>query len=251
METKRKKDWMPEKPAREETLHYNDVLVNEGWKHKEEKIVTLQSNTSYRVKEFFISSKTYPIPSSVLWQNWKGQSLRPYLSYWQTPLVHLSFLQEHRLKMLAKKVSLLILFQGMVKFVVLATEQDSTASRSAYFTTQENLRLKGHVVKRFESASLMSCSHSCLKHAWCTSTNFMAPSRMNEKGTCELNKHGTIDIHTQTASLTSTKFDKQQGATFSLLLKVKYYFITRPASYLLYHRALSNVVCLLEKFESL
>lgn len=133
-------------------------------------------------------------------------------------------LQELRVKMHAKMVSLLILLQGMVNFLVLATGEDSTASRSAYFMTQENLRLKGHVAKRFVSASLMSCSHSCLKHAWCTSTNFMAPSRINEAGTCELNKQGTIDIHTQTANSTSTKFDKQQGVTFSVLLKVKYEF---------------------------
>ena len=112
----------------------------------------------------------------------------------------------------ANMVFLFILFQIMVNVAVFATKEDSTSSRSAYFTTQENVQLKGYVLKRFESASLMSCSHSCLKHAWCASTNFIAPSRMNDKGTCELNKHSTIYIH--------TKFHKQQGVTFSMLLKV-------------------------------
>ncbi|KAL9956942.1 hypothetical protein ACROYT_G038507 [Oculina patagonica] len=65
----------------------------------------------------------------------------------------------------------------------------------------------------------MSCSHSCLRNAWCTSTNFKKPSGINGKGTCELNKHGTIDLHTLTASVMSTKFHEQQGVTFSILLK--------------------------------
>ena len=111
-----------------------------------------------------------------------------------------------------KKVFLLILFQGMVNVDVFAVEENSTSSRSAYFTTRKNVRLKGHMVKRFESASSMSCSNSCLKHSWCTSTNFMLPSGMNDKGTCELNKHSILDIH--------TKIHEEQGVTFTMHLKV-------------------------------
>lgn len=142
----------------------------------------------------------------------------------QAPLVHLFPIRtDVRLMMNTKKVFLLILFQGMVNVAIFANEEDSTSSRSVNLTTRKNMRLKGHVVKQFESPSLMSCSHSCLKNAWCASTNFKEPSRMNGKGTCELNKHETIDLHTLTASVTSTRFHEQQGVTFLMLLKVKYY----------------------------
>ncbi|KAL9962312.1 hypothetical protein ACROYT_G031400 [Oculina patagonica] len=111
----------------------------------------------------------------------------------------------------AKKVLLIFLFQGIVNIAVFAGKEDSAISRSEFVTTRENKRLKGHVVKRFESHSLLSCSHSCLRNSWCTSTNFKLPSKKNGKGTCELNKHGTIDANTE--------FHDQQGVTFSLLLK--------------------------------
>ncbi len=113
----------------------------------------------------------------------------------------------------AKKVLLIDLFQGIVNIAVFAAcKEDSTLSRSAVYTTRENKRLKGHVVKRFESPSLLSCSHSCLRNSWCTSTNFKVSLKKNGKGTCELNKHGAIDANTE--------FDDQKGVTFSLLLKV-------------------------------
>lgn len=115
-----------------------------------------------------------------------------------------------------KLIFLFILFQGMVNVSVLAAEGNSSSSGFAYFTTRENKRLEGHVVKRFESASLMSCDHLCLRNAWCTSTNFEAPSGNNGKGTCELNKHGAIDEDK------NNKFHEQQGVTFSLRQKVKY-----------------------------
>ncbi|KAL9962317.1 hypothetical protein ACROYT_G031407 [Oculina patagonica] len=111
----------------------------------------------------------------------------------------------------AKKVLLIVLFQRIVNIAVFAAKDDSTPSRSALYTTQENKRLKGHVVKRFESPSLLSCGYSCLRNSWCTSTNFKLPSKRNGKGTCELNKHGAIDANTE--------FDDQKGVTFSLLLK--------------------------------
>ena len=113
----------------------------------------------------------------------------------------------------AKKTFLFIVLEGMIHMAVLAAEEDSTPSRSALFTMQENKRLAGHVVKRFESPSLMSCSHSCLRNAWCSSTNFKEPSEKKGKGSCELNKHGVIDGN--------SNFHDEQGVTFSTLLKVK------------------------------
>jgi len=112
----------------------------------------------------------------------------------------------------AKNVLFFVMFQGMVNTIVYAAEEDSELSRSVIFTTRQDKRLKGHVVKRFESPSLISCSHSCLRTTWCTSTNFKMPSMKNTKGTCELNKHGAIDEN--------AKFHDQKGVTFSLLLKV-------------------------------
>lgn len=114
-----------------------------------------------------------------------------------------------------QKVLLVILFQEIANVVIFAAEKDSTSSRSAYFTTRENMRLKGLVVKRFESPSLLSCGNSCLRNSWCTFTNFKAVSK-NGKGTCELNKHeandGKANLH------------DEQGVTFSKLRKVMHYF---------------------------
>ena len=110
------------------------------------------------------------------------------------------------------RVLAFLLFQGMTYVSYLAAEEDATSSRSAYFTTRENQRLDGHVVEQFESPSLITCSYSCLRNRWCTSTNFKLISEKNDKGTCELNKHGIIDEN--------TKFHEQDGVTFSLILKV-------------------------------
>ena len=114
--------------------------------------------------------------------------------------------------MLAKNVLFFALFQGMVNVIVHSAEEDSELSRSVFLTTRPNKRLEGHVIKKFESPSLTSCSHSCLRNSLCTSTNFKMPSEKNAQGTCELNKHGAIDEN--------TKFHDQQGVTFSVLLKV-------------------------------
>ncbi|XP_020615286.1 uncharacterized protein LOC110053406 [Orbicella faveolata] len=108
-----------------------------------------------------------------------------------------------------KDVFFVILIQRVVYFAAFAADEESL-SRSAYFTTHENKRLQGHVVKRFESPSLMSCSQLCLRNSWCTSTNFMMSSKKDDKGTCELNKH---DINED------IKFHDQEDVTFSLLLK--------------------------------
>ena len=109
-----------------------------------------------------------------------------------------------------------ILLQRIMYLAVFAADGESL-SRSAYFSTLENKRLKGHVVKRFESPSLMSCSQSCLSNSWCTSTNFKMSSKKDDKGTCELNKHDISLINED------TKFHEQEGVTFSMLLKVSWW----------------------------
>ena len=86
-------------------------------------------------------------------------------------------------------------------------------SHSAYFTTRENKRLIGHRIKQVDSISLKSCSQFCLRHPWCTSTNFQISTKMNGKETCELNMHGVIDEN-------NDHFHDQEGVTFSLMLKV-------------------------------
>ena len=86
-------------------------------------------------------------------------------------------------------------------------------SHSAYFTTRENKRLIGHRIKQVDSVSLKSCSQFCLRHPWCTSTNFQISTKMNGKETCELNMHGVIDEN-------NDHFHDQEGVTFSLMLKV-------------------------------
>ena len=113
----------------------------------------------------------------------------------------------------AKSVLLFFLFQGIIYTVIFAADEDST-SRSAYFTTWENNRLDGYVVKRFESPSFISCSQSCLRNAWCSSTNFKMSSEEDGKGTCELNKHDSSLINE------NTDFYEEEGVTFSMLLKV-------------------------------
>ena len=94
---------------------------------------------------------------------------------------------------------------------VFAAEENS---RSGYFVTRENKRLLGHVMKRFGSPSLMSCSQSCLRNSWCTSTNFKESFKQSDKGTCELNKHDSAPIN-EDAELVD-----QPGFTFSMFLKV-------------------------------
>ena len=106
---------------------------------------------------------------------------------------------------------LFILFQ--ISFFLYAGETISF-SRSSYFTTRENKQLKGYVVKRFDSPSLLSCSQQCMRKVWCTSTNYKMSSKKDGKGTCELNKHDIYLIDE------NTNFHNQQGVTFSTLVKV-------------------------------
>ena len=111
-----------------------------------------------------------------------------------------------------KNVFFFVLVRGMVNVIIYAAEEDSKLSRSVFFTMQQDKRLEGHVVKRFESPSLASCSRFCLRNSWCTSTNFKMSSEENVEGTCELNKHGAIKEN--------TKLYDEPGVTFSLILKV-------------------------------
>lgn len=114
----------------------------------------------------------------------------------------------------SRHVLLLIFFEWIMYTEVFADEENSTSSRSVYFTTKENKRLKGHVVKRFESPSLLSCSNECLRTEWCASTNFKLYSKNGDKGTCELNKHDISLINENTV------FHEQEGVTFSMYFKV-------------------------------
>ena len=118
-----------------------------------------------------------------------------------------------------ENTSLFVFFRGVILLCAVfhAGVESSALSRSTYFTTLTNKQLKGFVVKRFKSPGQIWCSQSCLKNAWCTSTNFkLAPhiSESDGKGTCELNKHdGSVvkeNMHLQF----------EEGATFSMPLKV-------------------------------
>ncbi|KAL9955234.1 hypothetical protein ACROYT_G036527 [Oculina patagonica] len=110
---------------------------------------------------------------------------------------------------------LFTMFQGMLYFLVVAadTTASSTLSRSSYFTTRENKRLEGHVVKRFESPSLLSCGQQCMRNEWCSSANFKVSTNNDDKGTCELNKHNSSVVHE------NTKFHDQEGVIFLTFLK--------------------------------
>ena len=112
-----------------------------------------------------------------------------------------------------KQVLTFILFQLMINIVVFGVEGNFRTLRSAYFLTQENKRLPDHVVERFKSSSLISCSHTCLKTSWCTSANFVVSSK-NGKGTCELNKHERSLFDP------NSKLDDQQGVIFTMIQKV-------------------------------
>ena len=109
----------------------------------------------------------------------------------------------------SKMIRFFVLFQLIMNIAVFAADENS-----AYFITRVDKRPAGHVMERFQSPSLMSCSHSCLKNSWCTSTNFKNSLEENEKGTCELNKHETAPINGDTELI------DQPGVTFSMLLKV-------------------------------
>ena len=77
--------------------------------------------------------------------------------------------------------SLQILFS--IASIVFAIEEHL---KSAYFIVKENKRSTGQTIKTVCSSSLMTCSQVCMRHSWCTSTNFLKKSN---EGNCELKKH--------------------------------------------------------------
>ena len=81
---------------------------------------------------------------------------------------------------------------------------------SAHLLIRDNRRLAGKAVKMVASSSVMSCSLVCLRHAWCTSSNFEESSR-----NCELNKHEFSLIDDD------TKLTEKAGTTFTMVLKVR------------------------------
>ena len=113
--------------------------------------------------------------------------------------------------MLCKTVLTFFLFQTSA---VLCDEENLRFRRSSFFAMRENKQLKGYVVKRFYSPSLLLCVHQCMRYAWCTSTNYKMSSKKDGKGTCELNKRDISLINE------NTNFHDQQGVTFSMVVKV-------------------------------
>ena len=60
----------------------------------------------------------------------------------------------------------------------------------------------------------MTCSQACLRHSWCTSTNFQEFSSKKSKGSCELNKPEFSALHLD------AKLADQPGNTFTMVPKV-------------------------------
>ena len=116
--------------------------------------------------------------------------------------------------MKGKYLLLFVLFRALKRTDLYDDQNHHTSSRSGLFATNENKQLYGHVVKSFESPSLLSCSFSCVRTAWCTSTNFKLSSKNNGKGTCELNKHDDSMIKE------NANFHEKEGVTFAILSKV-------------------------------
>ena len=114
--------------------------------------------------------------------------------------------------MKVKHLFLFILFQRTITGKIFNDAEDPAYSRSAFFETKETKRLYGHVLKRFESPSLISCTRSCIETDWCSSTNFKASSKDEDNGTCELNEHSIVDEN--------TGFNDEEGVTFSMPIKV-------------------------------
>ena len=112
-----------------------------------------------------------------------------------------------------KEVLFVILLQWMVN-VEAADKGSPASSRSVYCMTKRNKQLKGYVFKRFESASFLSCNHSCMKKEWCHYTNFKMSAKNGGKGTCELNKHDISLVKENTV------FHEEEGVMFSVHFKV-------------------------------
>ena len=114
----------------------------------------------------------------------------------------------------SKMICLIIVLKEIVINVTVSAVEQTSLSRSAFIETRKNKRLPGHVMKRSTSPSSMSCSQSCLRNSWCTSTNFKKSSKQSDKGICELNKHGSGLVNGE------NKLVDEPGVTFSMPLKV-------------------------------
>lgn len=106
---------------------------------------------------------------------------------------------------------LLLCFQTIVAGF---SAEEASISRSSYFDLRENRRLKGYVVKRFDSPSLLTCGHECIRNSWCTSTNFLMSPEKNNRGICELNQHEVPLNEEQTELLV------EEDVTFAIPIKV-------------------------------
>ena len=67
-------------------------------------------------------------------------------------------------------LNLFLFFQAIAVFFA-EVNADPIFSRLLHFKTRENKQLKGYVVKRIESPSLVSYDQQCMRYTWCTSTN--------------------------------------------------------------------------------
>ena len=124
-----------------------------------------------------------------------------------------------------KIIWFLIVLQKIIISATVCAVEENPLSRSAYVEVRYNKRLTGYVVKTFASPNLMSCSHSCLRNSWCTSTNFKDSFKQGDKGTCELNKHENAPINE------NTELVDQPGVTFSIFLKVGLGFLKTKCSW--------------------
>ena len=123
-----------------------------------------------------------------------------------------------------KIIWLLIDLQEIIVSATVCAVEENPLSRSAYLEVRHSKRLTGYVVKAFASPNLMSCSPSCLRNSWCTSTNFKDSFKQGDKGTCELNKHENAPINED------TELVDQPGVTFSMFLKVGAGFLKAKCS---------------------
>ena len=94
---------------------------------------------------------------------------------------------------------------------IVANEENS---RSANFIIRQNKHLASKAVLKIHPSSLVSCNQACLRHSWCTSTNFKESFGEDSKGSCELNKHELSTIQH------NAKLTDQPGNTFTMILEV-------------------------------
>ena len=118
-----------------------------------------------------------------------------------------------KLNFVTRNLLWLLISCGIAATIVAA--EDVEDLRSTYSKTRENKRYEGKVVKKIDSSSLVSCGRACLRHHWCTSTNFREPFGKSRRGNCELNRHHF--------SLVDDKLTEQPGTTYTMFLKVRKY----------------------------